>query len=74
MQDLSSIVRNESLAHVDTKRSYWKPMYVCRMSMEMRPASTRGNAAPAAKGTTVRGTSAIETALLPVSYTIPFQI
>jgi hypothetical protein len=39
--------------------------------MEMRPASTRGSAAPAAKGMTVRGTSAIETALHVVSYTIP---
>jgi len=43
--------------------TYWKPMYVCRMSMEMRPASTRGSAEPAAKGMAVRGTSAIETAL-----------
>lgn len=41
------------------------------MSMEMRPASTSGSAAPAAKGMTVRGTSAIETALLSVSYAIP---
>jgi hypothetical protein len=39
--------------------------------MEMRPASTSGSAAPAAKGMTVRGTSAIETALLSVSYAIP---
>jgi hypothetical protein len=39
--------------------------------MEIRPASTSGTAAPAAKGITVRGTSAIETALLAVSYTIP---
>lgn len=43
--------------------TYWKPMYVCRMSMEMRPASTRGSAEPAAKGMAVRGTSATETAL-----------
>jgi hypothetical protein len=47
--------------HVQT--TYWKPMYVCRMSMEMRPASTRGIAEPAAKGMTVRGTSATDTAL-----------
>jgi hypothetical protein len=43
--------------------TYWNPMYVCRMSMEMRPASTRGSAEPAAKGMAVKGTSAIETAL-----------
>lgn len=35
--------------------------------MEMRPASTRGRAAPAAKGMAVKGTSAIETALFHVS-------
>jgi hypothetical protein len=43
--------------------THWKPMYVCRMSMEIRPASTRGIAEPAAKGMTVRGTSATDTAL-----------
>jgi len=43
--------------------TYWKPMYVCRMSMEIRPASTRGSAEPAAKGMTVKGTRATETAL-----------
>lgn len=39
-------------------------MYVWRMSMEMRPASTSGSAEPAAKGMTVKGTSATETALV----------
>jgi 16S rRNA C1402 (ribose-2'-O) methylase RsmI len=42
--------------------------------MEMRPASTNGSAAPAAKGMTVRGTSAMETALFAVSYTIPLHV
>lgn len=46
-------------------------MYEWRISREMRPASTSGSAEPAAKGTTVKGTSAMETALLNVSYTIP---
>lgn len=64
------MVRRMSMAQFPIGRSYWKPMYVWRMSMEMRPASTRGTAAPAAKGTMVRGTSAMETALLAVSYTI----
>jgi len=42
--------------------------------MEMRPASTSGIAAPAAKGTTVKGTSAIETALPVVSYTVSSKV
>ena len=42
--------------------------------MEMRPASTNGSAAPAAKGMTVRGTSAMETALFAVSYTAPLYV
>lgn len=50
--------------YVDVLQStHWKPMYVCRMSREMRPASTRGSAEPAAKGMAVRGTSATETPL-----------
>jgi hypothetical protein len=68
------IIRKVVTAHLSTKRSYWKPMYVCRMSMEMRPASTNGSAAPAAKGMTVRGTSAIDTALFAVSYTAPLYV
>jgi hypothetical protein len=42
--------------------------------MEMSPASTSGSAAPAAKGMTVRGTSAMETALLVVSFTVPLNL
>jgi hypothetical protein len=70
----ADVVRDMSTAQFLIKRSYWKPMYVWRMSIEIRPASTSGSAAPAAKGITVRGTSAMETALLVVSYTIPLYV